>query len=161
MAGIIKKDSNINLQSTNITGVVNVPTEMLEYTGQDTDSTEITVDNTIKKISVDIKGYQEANQGDMLVKDSEMGIVWVKPVDDSSLQQAVAAAESSKNQAGVYATQAGNSAIAADNSASVANRINQQTMNWVNGKFWWGTLEEYNSLESIDAGTFYFIKSES
>jgi hypothetical protein len=33
-------------------------------------------------------------------------------------------------------------------------------MNWVNEKFWWGTIEEYNSLSKIDPGTFYFIKSE-
>jgi hypothetical protein len=33
-------------------------------------------------------------------------------------------------------------------------------MNWVNNKFWWGTVEEYNALTSIDPGVFYFIKAE-
>jgi hypothetical protein len=32
-------------------------------------------------------------------------------------------------------------------------------MNWVNNKFWWGTLDEYNALTSIDPGTFYFVRS--
>ena len=107
-----------------------------------------------------IKGYDTAKQGYMLVKDQKEGLAWVKPLDQSILLEQVAVAESAKNQAGTYATQAGNSAISAETSAKLSSRINQQTMNWVNNKFWWGTLEEYNALTSIDPGTFYFIKSE-
>lgn len=106
-----------------------------------------------------IKGYDEAKQGYMLVKDETNGLTWVKPLDDIVLQQNVAAAEAAKNQAAIYSTQAGNSAVAAETSAGQANRINQQTMSWVNNKFWWGTLDEYNALTSIDPGTFYFIRS--
>lgn len=105
-----------------------------------------------------IKGYNEATQGQMLVKDEEQGLTWVNPVSDTSVQNAVAAAENSMNQAGNYATSAGNFAINAENSAEVAERINQQTMNFVNEKFWWGTLEEYNNLEEIKEGTFYFLQ---
>lgn len=104
-----------------------------------------------------IKGYDTAKQGYMLVKDSIEGLAWVKPLDDTQLQSSVAAAEVAKNQAGNYAIQAGNSAVAAATSEGNANRINQQTMNWVNKKFWWGSIEEYNALTSIDPGTFYFI----
>lgn len=106
-----------------------------------------------------IKGYDEAKQGYMLVKDETNGLTWVKPLDDIVLQQHVAAAESAKNQAAIYSTQAGNSAVAAETSAGQANRINQQTMNWVNNKFWWGTIDEYNALTTIDPGTFYFVRS--
>lgn len=105
-----------------------------------------------------IKGYNEATQGQMLVKDKERGLAWVNPISDTSVQNAVAAAENSMNQAGNYATSAGNFAINAENSAEVAERINQQTMNFVNEKFWWGTLEEYNNLEEIKEGTFYFLQ---
>ena len=106
-----------------------------------------------------IKGYDEAQQGYMLVKDETKGLTWVKPLDDTLLQQQVAAAESAKNQAAVYSTQAGNAAVEANTSAQTAHRINEQTMNLVNSKFWWGDIEEYNALTSIDPGTFYFIKS--
>lgn len=107
-----------------------------------------------------IKGYDTAKQGYMLVKDQTEGLTWVKPLDTTQLNTAVANAESAMAKAGNYATQAGNYASAADTSAKVADRINHQTMNWVNEKFWWGTIEEYNSLSKIDPGTFYFIKSE-
>lgn len=106
-----------------------------------------------------IKGYDEAQQGYMLVKDETNGLTWVKPLDDTLLQQHVAAAENAKNQATTYSTQAGNSAVAAELSAQQANRINQQTMNWVNNKFWWGDIDEYNALTSIDPETFYFIRT--
>jgi len=105
-----------------------------------------------------IKGYNEATQGQMLVKDMVDGLTWVKPLDSSQLDQAVAAATAQATQAGVYATQAGNSATAADTSAQTAERINEQTMAWVNNKFWWGDLDEYNALESLTEGTFYFVQ---
>lgn len=76
-----------------------------------------------------IKGYDTAKQGYMLVKDRVEGLAWVKPLDDTQLQSSVAAAEVAKNQAGNYAIQAGNSAVAAATSEGNANRINQQTMN--------------------------------
>lgn len=105
-----------------------------------------------------IKGYESASHGQMLVKDTIQGLTWVNPVSDQSLQQAVQTATAQAAQAGQYATQAGNSAIAAHISEQVAQRINEQTMDWVNNKFWWGTISEYNTLESIDEGTFYFIQ---
>lgn len=105
-----------------------------------------------------IKGYDEAKQGQILVKDSENGIAWIDPVDLESMQELVAAAETASTNANNYALDAGNSASKASQAASTAERINAQTMNFVNSKFWWGTLEEYNNLEQITEGTFYFVK---
>jgi hypothetical protein len=99
--------------------------------------------------------------GQMLVKDSEKGLVWTNPLSDEQLQRQVAAAEASKNTAATEATKAGNSAVAAESAAGQAQRINEQTMNYVNNKFWWGTVEEYNNLSAITPGTFYFIKASN
>ena len=108
-----------------------------------------------------IKGYEDAVHGDMLVKDNTLGLTWVKPLSTSELNQATSQAQASMEQAGNYAVQAGNSAVAASTSEGNANRINQQTMQWVNDKFWWGTLEEYNAEiaeNGVNPGTFYFVR---
>ena len=110
-----------------------------------------------------IKGYDEAGQGYMLVKDREKGLTWVKPLDNTQLNNAVSSAESAMHLANSYSVQASNSALAAEKSAGNADRINQQTMNWVNEKFWWGSLEKYNqhiSENGLNPGTFYFITPE-
>lgn len=83
-----------------------------------------------------MKGYENALQGYMPVKSIDHGLVWKKPVTDESLQSVIVSAEQSAQNAGNSAIAAGNSAIEADTSAKLAQRINQQTMNWVNGKFW-------------------------
>ena len=108
-----------------------------------------------------IKGYESANQGDMLVKDAELGLTWVKPLTPTDLQNYVAAAYESAQQASTYATNAGNAAAEAQLAKTQAQYINEATMAHVNDKFWWGTIEEYNALESINAGTFHFITLES
>lgn len=108
-----------------------------------------------------IKGYESANQGDMLVKDAELGLTWVKPLTPTDLQNYVAAAYESAQQAGTYANNAAESAIKAETAKTQAQYINDATMAHVNDKFWWGTIEEYNALESINAGTFHFITLES
>lgn len=108
-----------------------------------------------------IKGYDEAKQGYMLVKDATEGLAWIQPLSGEQLQQQVVAATAAKDEAGRYSTAAGNAAIAADTSAKTAQRINEQTMAYVNDKFWWGSVEEYNALESINPGTFYFITTKS
>jgi hypothetical protein len=108
-----------------------------------------------------IKGYDAAEQGYMLVKDQVKGLTWVKPLDTAQLNSAVASAESHATTAGTYSQQAGSAAIKAETAEGNATRINQQTMAWVNDKFWWGTAEEYNaeiSENGLIPGTFYFIK---
>ena len=82
-----------------------------------------------------IKGYDEASQGYMLVKDQEKGLAWVKPLSTDQLNSAVASAEGHMTKAGEYSQQAGSAAIRAENAEGSANRINQQTMSWVNNKF--------------------------
>lgn len=104
-----------------------------------------------------IKGYDEATQGQMLVKDNEKGLAWVNPVSEEHMQSYVADAQASVTAASNYATAAGNSAVEANNAAVTSKSINDATMQFVNNKFWWGTLEEYNKLTSISPGTFYFI----
>ena len=109
-----------------------------------------------------IKGYDKAEQGYMLVKDQEDGLAWVKPLSTDQLNSAVASAESHMTKAGEYSTQAGNSAIRAETAEGNAKTINNQTMSWVNKKFWWGTADEYNAEiaeNGLNPETFYFIKS--
>lgn len=110
-----------------------------------------------------IKGYEAAEQGYMLVKDQIQGLAWVKPLDNEQLNAMVSAATAAKTEAQDFATAAGNSAVEASLSAGNATRINQQTMTWVNEKFWWGTVEEYNAHiqeHGVNPGTFYFVTPE-
>lgn len=110
-----------------------------------------------------IKGYDEATQGQMLVKDSAKGITWVDQPDLSQVQSFVAAAQTAATNASSYAIQAGNEAVKATTAAGQAERINQQTMNWVNDKFWWGTRAEYDAeVEEfgLNPGAFYFVRPE-
>ena len=67
---------------------------------------------------------------------------------------------SRRQTAGGAATEAGNAQIAAETAAETAAIINTRTMDFVNNKFWWGTLSEYNELQHIDDGVFYFITAE-
>lgn len=110
-----------------------------------------------------IKGYDTAEQGYMLVKDQTEGLTWIPPVNLTQLNESVAAAETARVDAKNYAQTAGNSAAQASQAAGNADRINQQTMNWVNEKFWWGSLEEYNQHiqeNGLNPGTFYFVTPE-
>lgn len=108
-----------------------------------------------------IKGYEDATQGQMLVKDNEKGLVWTTPLTTADLQTHVAAAYDSAQRAGQSAVEAGNEAIRAEAAASTAQYINDTMISYVENKFWWGTIEEYNALDHINAGTFHFITLES
>ena len=107
-----------------------------------------------------LKGYDQATQGQMLVKDAQDGLAWVTPLDTTALNNAVATAQEAAGRAGDYASAAGTSASNADTAKQMAEVINQRTLDYVNNKFWWGTLTEYNNLSKIDDGTFYFITAE-
>lgn len=96
-----------------------------------------------------LKGYEEANQGQMLVKDEQLGLAWVNPVSDASLQEAVQAANDAATRSSTSAIQAGNFAGQAAQSAAAVER-----------KFWYGTMEEYNNLETIYPSTIYVILHE-
>ena len=135
--------------------------QILMFHGEEWVPVDFTDENSVIYLDnegLSIKGYKEAKQGQMLVKDSILGLTWIDPISDAQLQQAVAAATAQAQQAGNYASQAGSSAASASESAKTAQRINEQTMKFVNDKFWWGSLEEYNNLETITEGTFYFVQ---
>lgn len=107
-----------------------------------------------------LKGYDQAAQGQMLVKDINDGLAWVNPVTTQDLQPYVTQAYQSAVAAGQSAQLAGEAQIAAEDAATIAETINTRTMDFVNNKFWWGTLSEYNELQHIDDGVFYFITAE-
>ena len=103
-----------------------------------------------------IKHYEDARQGQMLVKDETEGLFWVDPVSDDSLQRATEQAEASARQAGTSAVHAGNYASDALRSAMDA----EETYAKVERKFWYGTMAEYNALEEIYPTTIYVILDE-
>ena len=107
-----------------------------------------------------LKGYESARHGQMLVKDNRNGIAWVNPVSDAQIQTAVAAAEGYANDAANSVVRANNAVQEAEQARDTAQRINDKTMEFVNNKFWWGHIDEYNELPSIEAGTFYFVRAE-
>ena len=114
----------------------------------------------LKNSGLTLKGYDEATQGQMLVKDATKGLAWVNPTSTQELQQYVSQAQTAASQANNYSSAAGTSATEAATSATTAQTINAKTMEWFNEKFWWGTLSEYNELSSINKDTFYFITAE-
>ena len=114
----------------------------------------------LKNSGLTLKGYEEASQGQMLVKDATKGLAWVNPTSTQELQQYVSQAQTAAAQANNYSSAAGTSATEAATSATTAQTINAKTMEWFNEKFWWGTLSEYNELTSINKDTFYFITAE-
>lgn len=112
----------------------------------------------LNSLGLTLKGYANAEQGQMLVKDAANGLAWVDPISTAQLDAAVTSAAQHAYDAGIASTSANNSAAKAEIAAGNADRINQQTMRWVNNKFWWGTEEEYNALEEIYEGTIYFVQ---
>lgn len=107
-----------------------------------------------------LKGYETAKQGQIPVKDNEAGIVWIDPVSDAQIQAAVAASEHQATRAASEAQKAETARSGAEDAQQVAEIINQTTLDYLNNKFWWGTLKEYNELKKIDAETFYFLRAE-
>ena len=103
-----------------------------------------------------IKHYEDARQGQMLVKDEREGLFWVDPVSDESLQRATEQAEASARQAGTSAVHAGNYATDSLQSAMRA----EDAVEAVERKFWYGTMAQYNALEVIYPTTIYVILDE-
>lgn len=108
-----------------------------------------------------IKGYADASVGQMLVKDQTNGLTWVDPVSTTTLESYTELAKKYSEESGNSATTAANKATEATAAVSTAETINSQTVSFIENKFWWGTLAEYNALAQLDAGTFYFIKPEN
>lgn len=108
-----------------------------------------------------IKGYADASVGQMLVKDQTNGLAWIDPVSTTTLESYTELAKKYSEESGNSATTAATKAAEAATSASTAETINSQTVSFIENKFWWGTLAEYNALTQLDEGTFYFVKPES
>lgn len=108
--------------------------------------------NSENKIS--LVGYEEAKQGQMLVKDVNKGLAWVNPVNETIFNEAVGNAQAAAAQAGNYATKAGNQAVMAELSAKNAARALDIIQHDI---FWFGTIAEYNALESITEDKIYVI----
>lgn len=122
----------------------------------------IYLDSETKGLS--LKGYAEAEHGQMLVKDATNGLAWIDPVNTTTLNSAVASAEAAQTASNNSAVAAANSQALAETAATNAQNINTATMDWFNKKFWWGSLEEYNSeieTNGLNPGTFYFIRPEN
>ena len=103
-----------------------------------------------------IKGFTDALAGQMLVKDITNGVSsvkWVNPLSKAELDQAVADARAAAVDSSNYATIAGNEAASATYSAAQAHQSYLDTKNL----FWFGSIAEYNDLESLDAGVIYCV----
>ena len=103
---------------------------------------------------ITLKGYEEAKQGQMLVKDATQGLAWVDPLKETTLNSMVASAEKAAQTANNYATAAGNNAIAADLSAKNAARALEIIQHDI---FWFGSIDEYNALPEITEDKIYVI----
>lgn len=113
-----------------------------------------------------IQGFKDAAYGQMLVKDKDNHIAWIDQPsipNVSEMNSLVAAASSSASQAANAASKAETAQAKAEIAQGQADLINQKTMNWVNGKFWWGTASEYNeeiAENGLQHGCFYFVRPE-
>ena len=87
-----------------------------------------------------IKGFNDAPDGYMLIKDSETHqLKWVEPISREGIDAAVIKAET-----------------AANNARTQAN-IAKAKAEYVDRKIWFGSLAEYNNLETIYEDTIYII----
>lgn len=112
-----------------------------------------------------IQGFDTATHRQMLVKDissdGKTSLVWTDPVSLDQANTAIVLAEGHATAAANSAQDAANEKSKAMTFAAQAERAKIKTMEWVNSKFWWGTLEEYNeeiAKNGLNPGTFYFVR---
>ena len=111
----------------------------------------------LEEHGLSLKGYNDAAQGQMLVKDQYLGLTWVDPVSDKSLREAVQEAENAADRASASAIESGNQAVMSGLSADEA----RETLKAVNKKIWFGTKAEYNALEVVYDDSIYCILDEN
>lgn len=90
-------------------------------------------------------------------------------VSVEELNRAVAAAQAAErgantaaNNANTYSVDARQAAARAEHAEQVVKDIPDQVKEYIEHKFWYGTLEEYNDLVEqgrIDPDSFYFVKN--
>ena len=130
--------------------------QLLIYTGEAWNNKNLNSNSIeLNNEKLNVIGFTNADKNTVPVKVTETTeagdvetIIWQPYISSSTLQSLVEQAEQHKNQAGAYATQAGNEAATATIAAGNAERSFEKTMQFVNDKFWWGTAEEYNALLS-------------
>lgn len=102
---------------------------------------------------VEIKNYTTAKQGQMPTYDSDKGIRWIDPLNSHDLDVKVEQARLYQEEASHQASQSASHAASA---LGYANSI-EVTANYLENKFWFGTLTEYNRLLVIDPNRIYVI----
>ena len=113
-----------------------------------------------------LQGFKDAAYGQMLVKDEHNHIAWIDQPsipDVNQMNTILAEATNKASEAATAATNAGSAQVKAEAARDTAQVINDKTMDWVNKKFWWGTVTEYNSeiaTNGINHGTIYFVRPE-
>jgi hypothetical protein len=112
-----------------------------------------------------LQGFDTATHGQMLVKDirpdGTASLVWTDPVSLDQANTAVALAQDYATKAAGSAQNAANAHAEAVTSAANAELARTKTIKFVEDKFWWGTLEEYNeeiAKNGLNPGTFYFVR---
>lgn len=112
-----------------------------------------------------LQGFDTATHGQMLVKDirpdGTTSLVWTNPVSLDQANTAVALAQEKATVAANSAQDAANAKAEAMTFAAQAELARTKTMKFVEDKFWWGTLEEYNeeiAKNGLNPGTFYFVR---
>ena len=102
---------------------------------------------------VEIKNYGTAKQGQMPTYDSDKGIRWIDPLNSHDLDVKVEQARLYQEEASYQASQSASHAASALGYASSI----EDTANYLENKFWFGTLTEYNKLLVIDPNRIYVI----
>lgn len=132
----------------------------------DTDFAGISVEERESPISVDSRSidfnnyaelelvnYPTAAQGQYPTYDATQGLVWKDPLSTAVLEGYVEAARVQAGNAARSAEAAGNSEARSAASAAEA----QAQAEYVDNKFWFGTITEYNALDYINPDTVYVI----
>lgn len=129
------------------------------------DETTITY---LSEKGITLKNYENAANGQMLVKDSVQGLRWLDPVSTDLLDAKVLQAEQARVDAQTYANAASNKAVEASMAASDANTaaynaqhiIDYELPKAIDKKMQFMPIAEYNAMTTIVKDCFYFLTLE-
>lgn len=129
------------------------------------DETTITY---LSEKGITLKNYENATNGQMLVKDSVQGLRWLDPVSTELLDAKVLQAEQARTDAQTYANTASNKAVEASMAASDANTaaynaqhiIDYELPEAIDKKMQFMPISEYNAMTTIVKDCFYFLTLE-
>ena len=102
---------------------------------------------------VEIKNYLSAKQGQMPVMDLSQGIRWIDPLNSHDLDVKV-------EQAKLYAEESTKQSLVSTSKAAEAMKYSESIKSaatYLENKFWFGTITEYNKLLVIDPNRIYVI----